>query len=75
MSIYFAMSTSKPSSVREVKNSFPDKGLEATPNLHQAYIEAGLNIEDADFLANFSDERRKKCVRKVSINPAIGLVP
>ncbi|KAJ5680144.1 hypothetical protein N7536_011283 [Penicillium majusculum] len=59
------MSTSKPSSVREVENSFPDKGLEATPNLHQAYIEAGLNIEDADFLANFSDERRKKCVRKV----------
>ncbi|CAI7669149.1 unnamed protein product [Penicillium crustosum] len=59
------MYSSPPSSIREVENSFPDKGLEATLNLHQAYIEAGLTIEDSDFLANFSDERRRKCIRKV----------
>lgn len=65
------MSSSKPNSVREVENSFPDKSLEATPNLHQAYIEAGLSIEDANFLANFSDERKKECVRKVSMTPTV----
>ncbi|OQE36783.1 hypothetical protein PENCOP_c011G00621 [Penicillium coprophilum] len=59
------MSSSKPSSVREVESSFHDKTLEATPDIQQEYIEAGLNIEDAYFLANFSDERKTRCVRKV----------
>ena len=59
------MSGSKPSSVRELDNPVDEKHLETAPSLEQTYLEAGLSPDDAYFLANFSQERIKKCVRKV----------
>lgn len=59
------MPSSKPSSVLYVEDAPPEKCLEAAPSLEQVYLESGLNEDDAHFLANFPDEKRKKCVRKV----------
>lgn len=59
------MSTSKPSSVIHVEDTSPEKNLEAASTL-ETYIESGLSRDDAYFLANFTDEKRNKCVRKVS---------
>ncbi|KAL1954553.1 hypothetical protein VTO42DRAFT_1064 [Malbranchea cinnamomea] len=70
------MSPSKPSSIGEVKNPAEEKHLELAPSPEQTYIEAGLSPEDASFLANFSDERRKKCVRKIDLRlcPVLALL-
>lgn len=59
------MSTSKPSSVIHVEDTSPEKNLEAASSL-ETYMESGLSRDDAYFLASFTDEKRKKCVRKVS---------
>ncbi|OJJ55945.1 hypothetical protein ASPSYDRAFT_80621 [Aspergillus sydowii CBS 593.65] len=59
------MPTSKPSSVHYVEDAPPEKCLEAAPSLEQTYMESGLNQDDAYFLANFPDEKKKKCVRKI----------
>ncbi|KAJ5409435.1 uncharacterized protein N7487_003794 [Penicillium crustosum] len=42
----------------------PEKNLEAGPSL-ETYMESGLSRDDAYFLANFTDEKRNKCVRKI----------
>lgn len=60
------MTSAKPESPIEVEDASNEKNLEAVPSLEESYMESGLSREDALFLANFSDERRKKCVRKVS---------
>lgn len=60
------MPSSKPSSVLYVEDASPEKCLEAAPSLEQVYMESGLSQDDAYFLANFSDAKRKKCIRKVS---------
>ena len=67
------MPRSKPFNLNEVESFSPEKNLEAAPSLEQTYMEAGLSREDASFLADFSDERRKKCVRKVSTNHAFDM--
>lgn len=59
------MPNSKPSSVIHVEDASPEKNLEAGPSL-ETYMESGLSRDDAYFLANFTDEKRNKCVRKVS---------
>lgn len=69
------MLRSKPSSVRELENPVDEKNLEAATSLEQTYLEAGLSPDDAHFLANFSDEKRKKCVRKVSTPIAMIFCP
>ncbi|KAL4883377.1 major facilitator superfamily domain-containing protein [Aspergillus karnatakaensis] len=43
----------------------PEKRLEAAPGLEQTYLEAGLSPDDAAFLAGFSEEQRRACVRKI----------
>jgi hypothetical protein len=60
------MPTSKPSSIIHVEDAFPEKGLEAAPSLEQTYMESELSRDDAYFLANFPEEKRNKCIRKVS---------
>lgn len=64
-SLPLAMSPAKPASPVEVEDASKEKSLEAAPSLEESYVESGLSREDALFLASFSDERRKKCVRKV----------
>ncbi|KAJ6184196.1 hypothetical protein N7519_005497 [Penicillium mononematosum] len=59
------MPTSKPSSVIHVEDAFPEKCLEAAPSLEQTYMESGLSRDDAHFLANFPEEKRNKCIRKI----------
>ncbi|BCS29278.1 uncharacterized protein APUU_70848A [Aspergillus puulaauensis] len=59
------MSPAKPASPIEVEDASKEKSLEAAPSLEESYMESGLSREDALFLASFSDERRKKCVRKI----------
>ena len=66
------MPTSKPSSVHYVEDAPPEKFLEAAPSLEQTYMESGLNQDDAYFLANFPDEKKKKCVRKVGLHLIFG---
>ena len=51
----------KPMSVKEEAG----KSLDAGSSLEEEYLKAGLSPDDASFLANFSHERRTKCVRKV----------
>lgn len=63
-----AMSATKRSSLIDVESSPPEKSLDVTPSLEQSYIESGLSPDDAYFLANVSEEIRKKCIRKVSTN-------
>lgn len=48
-------------------------GLEAGQKIHTMHIEnqqnrAGLTPEDAEFLANFPEEKRKRVVRKVDVS-------
>lgn len=42
------------------------KDLETTVHVETSYAQYGLRLEDATFLANFGEERRKKVLRKVS---------
>ncbi|KAF9883893.1 hypothetical protein FE257_002687 [Aspergillus nanangensis] len=55
----------KPSGPTDMESSSLQKGLEVVSSLEQKYIESGLSSDDAYFLANISDEMRRKCVRKV----------
>ncbi|EFW17607.1 conserved hypothetical protein [Coccidioides posadasii str. Silveira] len=57
----------KSASVEEVENPSLERPREKNveSSLEQTYIHAGLTPEVASFLANFSEERRKKCIRKV----------
>lgn len=64
--LLLVMPSAKLESPIEVEDASNEKSLEAAPSLEESYMESGLSREDATFLANFSDERRKKCVRKVS---------
>ncbi|KAL3457531.1 major facilitator superfamily domain-containing protein [Aspergillus heterothallicus] len=59
------MSPFKRSSAVHVENASPEKNLEAAPTIEQTYMQSGLSADDAYFLANFSEERRRKCVRKI----------
>lgn len=64
------MTVSKGGSIKEVEDrSLGEKSLEKHTedgeSMEETYIRAGLNPEEADFLANFGEERRKKCIRKV----------
>ncbi|OJD27884.1 hypothetical protein ACJ73_00722 [Blastomyces percursus] len=57
----------KPSSreLQEVENRSLEKLAEAGTSLEETYLKAGLSPDDASFLANFTEEQRKKCVRKI----------
>ncbi|EAS34242.3 MFS transporter [Coccidioides immitis RS] len=57
----------KSASVEEVENPSLERHREKNveSSLEQTYIHAGLTPEVASFLANFSEERRKKCIRKI----------
>ncbi|KAL4933251.1 major facilitator superfamily domain-containing protein [Aspergillus undulatus] len=59
------MSNPKRSSVISMEDGSSEKHLETVPSLEQRYIESGLSRDDACFLANFPDERRRQCVRKI----------
>ncbi|CAG8903779.1 unnamed protein product [Penicillium egyptiacum] len=59
------MPNSKPSSVIHVEDVFPEKSLEAAPSLEHTYMDSGLSRDDAYFLANFSNEKRNKCIWKI----------
>jgi hypothetical protein len=43
--------------------------------VHDEFRQRGLAQEDVDFLANFSDERRKKVLRKVDVSLDTFLLP
>jgi hypothetical protein len=45
-----------------------EKHVEAASSVEEEYLQAGLSPDDAYFLANFSHERRTKCIRKVCIS-------
>ncbi|EEP81497.1 conserved hypothetical protein [Uncinocarpus reesii 1704] len=57
----------KTSRVQEIENISLEQNDEKTveSELETSYIHAGLTPEEASFLANFSPERRKKCIRKI----------
>ncbi|CEL10180.1 hypothetical protein ASPCAL13305 [Aspergillus calidoustus] len=59
------MSVFKRSSVVHMEHASAEKHLEDAPSLEQTYMESGLSRDDAYFLANFSEEQRRKCVRKI----------
>lgn len=55
-----------------VRASTGSRDLEQVPTekdtaVHAEFRRGGLSQEDADFLANFSDERKKKVIRKVDV--------
>lgn len=57
------------------ESSNMDSTLEKTGVSYSEYAHQGvLTPADAEFLANFSDERRKKVLRKVSLIIADGIV-
>ncbi|KAK2804355.1 hypothetical protein FQN50_006646 [Emmonsiellopsis sp. PD_5] len=58
------MTVSK-SEVQEVEDSSVEKLAETGTSLEETYMKAGLSADDALFLANFTDEQRNKCIRKV----------
>lgn len=45
--------------------------LETTPEKEAALPSQGLSVEDAEFLANFSDEARRKVIKKVSMGDLV----
>lgn len=59
----------KPSKeeLQEVENRSLEKLAETGTSLEETYLKAGLSPDDASFLANFTEEQRKKCVRKVPL--------
>jgi hypothetical protein len=63
------MSVFKRSSVVHMEHASAEKHLEDAPSLEQTYMESGLSRDDAYFLASFTEEQRRKCVRKVSFLP------
>ncbi|KAL5342017.1 major facilitator superfamily domain-containing protein [Aspergillus crustosus] len=59
------MTATKPPAAMEIEYASAEKHLEAAPSLEQTYMESGLSRDDAYFLANFSEESRRKCVSKI----------
>ncbi|OAX81864.1 hypothetical protein ACJ72_03789 [Emergomyces africanus] len=57
----------KPSTeeLQEVESRSLEKLAETGTSLEETYMKAGLSPDDASFLANFTEEQRKKCIRKV----------
>lgn len=44
------------------------RDLEITPEKEVALPRQGLSLEDEELLANFSDEERRKVIKKVSMD-------
>lgn len=49
----------------------PPMRFETTPEKEAALPSQGLSVEDAEFLANFSDEARRKVIKKVSMGDLV----
>ena len=45
--------------------------LEKKPEKEAALPSQGLSVEDTEFLANFSDEARRKVIKKVSMGDLV----
>ncbi|PGH04347.1 hypothetical protein AJ79_07128 [Helicocarpus griseus UAMH5409] len=51
--------------LQEVEDRSLEKLAETGTSLEETYMKAGLNADDASFLANFTEEQRTKCIRKI----------